>query len=473
MPLRGCANCSPPDDAMTPPPPDRDPPGRIERELDPSERATLADLAAVLSAALPQVEPAPLNLAVIRARTAPPVARLTGRWRALTAAGWAAAAVLSLSTLYFYQRSARFVREISALRAPSKMRDSADPQAGPRFTGSASSAGNSIIPPGHADQDSAPGASTPDGFFHSGPGGKTYVMVQDLEKLKSELARLEKAHAARFEAQPGLARMVVVELGDPQQAPPSADRKSILTERAADALASGLNLTAATSGSPAASDASLRLSGAGAGWGNDIVIEQGMIPLSRLNLDSGQIVRHLSFPVQEAARYGLEALDQGYFYDAHNQFVWRPSSDGNGYLGWRDESFNADDYRSGATAFPATPPTLSKENTSSSEAPTTPDAAAAPSARAFTLFDETTGGGSIILQNLEPPGDGAIYQLWLTDPATAEPISVGLLPALETGSERVYFEFGKPGVAPGGYLLTREPSGGSRRPGRDVILKGP
>jgi hypothetical protein len=198
-----------------------------------------------------------------------------------------------------------------------------------------------------------------------------------------------------------------------------------------------------------------------------------MIPLSRLNLDAGQIVRHLNFPVQDAARFGLEALDQGYFYDAHNQFVWRPSGDGRSYMGWRDESFSPDDFRGGVTGFPATPPTLATDNTSSSEAPATPDAAAGPSARAFTLFDETTGGGSIILQSLQPPGPGAVYQLWLTDAASPEPISVGLLPPLESGSERVYFEFGKPGVAPGGYLLTREPERGSRQPGRDVILRGP
>ena len=454
----------------SPPPPDRGPPGRFEDDLEPADRATLADLAAVLSTALPQVEPAPLNLALVRARIAAPPVRLPARWRALTAAGWAAAAVLMLSTLFFQQRSARVIRELTALRTSSSLRSNAPPPAPPRTAASANQ--NEKSAPAAPDGESPDSASTPGGFFHSGPGGKTYVLVQDLEKLKADLQRLERAHAARFAAQPGLARMVVVELGDPNQPAPAPDRKSVLTERAADALAAGLN-PAATATAPGSNESGLHLSGTGAAWSSDIVIENGMIPLSRLNLDAGQVVRHLNFPAQDAARFGLEALDQGYFYDAYNQFVWRPAADGKSYLGWRDESFSPEDFRSGASAFPATPPTLATENPSSSEAPTTPDAAAGASARAFTLFDETTGGGSIILQSLSPPGDGAVYQLWLTDPASPEPISVGLLPPLESGSERVYFEFGKPGVAPGGYLLTREPSGGSRKPGRDVILQRP
>jgi hypothetical protein len=451
--------------------PDPPPPDWLD-DLDASEMATLADLTAVLSCAVPQVAPAPLNLSLIHVRAGlrnlSPVSRRT---RALAITGWAAAACLGASALFLQRKSAHYQNEITTLRATtsaSRPMATAVPRS-PSAVTPANPAQPSVASEG---EENAAGSVPPGSFFQSSAGQKTYVLVQDLEKLKADLAHLRQANAARFEGQPGLARMVVVEMGDPQRPAPSTDKISVLTERAADALASGLGQPASTTTTPPV-DPSLRLSGDGAAWSNDIVIDNGMIPLSRLNLDADQIVRHRNFPINDAARYGLEALDQGFFYDSHNQFVWRPSTDGKSYLGWRDEGFNPDDYRSGTTGFPAPPPTLNPNTLPSSEVPTTPDAAAGLSPRAFTLFDETTGGGSIILQNLPSARDGSVYQLWLTDPASPEPISVGLLPPLESGSERVYFEFGKPGVAPGGYLLTREPAGGSRRPGNDVILKGP
>lgn len=80
-----------------------------------------------------------------------------------------------------------------------------------------------------------------------------------------------------------------------------------------------------------------------------------MVPLSRLTLDDSQQVRHLNFPVDTAETYGLERLNSGFFYDAHNHFVWRPTGEGNGYVGWKDEAFDPEAYRSGGAAFPHPP----------------------------------------------------------------------------------------------------------------------
>ncbi len=96
-----------------------------------------------------------------------------------------------------------------------------------------------------------------------------------------------------------------------------------------------------------------------------------------------------------------------------------------------------------------------------------------PPVRGYPIFDETTGSGSIILQNLPAAADGQSYQLWITDPASPQPVSVGIIPSLEEGGGRVWFDLGGPGVAPSGYLLTLEPGAGSKSPTGRVVLQGP
>ena len=505
---------------MKPSPNAHDPPSpALGDELDAAERDLFAGCVAVLSAEAPQIQPSPLNLAVIRARLdavaapgpvqARPAATL--RWTAWS--GWAAAAAVTFLALGSSGiRLPHWARTLlhrghadTALNSPGS-----PPAPGPMAglpTGS--EAGSpSANEKNHGDARNGP-AGVP-GRFWSGvdaPGnGPARQLVQDMAQLRRDFDRLQQAHAARFEPQPGLARMVVVEMGDPDQPAPTPGEKRLLTERAADALADGLKPasadrkespdpkapdgktqtdpgTAPAASPPTPGPTALKLSGDGAQWSNDIVIDQGMVPLSRLTLDEGQQVRHLNFPTDTAENYGLERLDSGFFYDAHNHFVWRPTGEGNGYVGWKDESFDPEAYRSGSTAFPM-PPSVLPTQPAAPPTPETPlaepvaepepgSAGITPPARAFTLFDETSGSGSIILQDLPPAEQGTVYQLWLTDPASRQPISVGLLPDLPTGSDRVFFDFGRPGIAPTGYLITREPVGGAQTPGPTVILKGP
>ena len=92
---------------------------------------------------------------------------------------------------------------------------------------------------------------------------------------------------------------------------------------------------------------------------------------------------------------------------------------------------------------------------------------------AYTLFDETTGAGSIVLGNLPAAPEGRAYQLWLTDSGQQNPVSVGLLPELEGGSGRVFFDTLAPGFAPSGYFLTLESAAGSTQPSGERVLSGP
>ena len=96
--------------------------------------------------------------------------------------------------------------------------------------------------------------------------------------------------------------------------------------------------------------------------------------------------------------------------------------------------------------------------------------------KAYTLYDETTGQGSIIVQNLPQLEAGSNYHLWLNDPRSDNPIPVGWLPNdLENGSGRVFFEL-ETGFAPSGYALTVEdfdPDAGVSSPSDSVILHGP
>ena len=185
-----------------------------------------------------------------------------------------------------------------------------------------------------------------------------------------------------------------------------------------------------------------------------------MRDLSVFHLPEEVHVRNLGLPVDDAAANGLQLLPDGSgFYEAKSNLIWRPAADGRGYIGNRPPA----DFSPPSAGLDAPAPQ-----------PTTPPAAAdATAARAFPIFDESTGQGSIILQNLPDPGQGMTWQLWFTDPELPAPFSPGILPPMETGSGRVFFDLGRTGYAPAGFYLTKEPAGGSAQPTGPVILKGP
>ena len=98
---------------------------------------------------------------------------------------------------------------------------------------------------------------------------------------------------------------------------------------------------------------------------------------------------------------------------------------------------------------------------------------AAASPVAVTIYEETTGRGSVVIGNLPPAGEGMAYQLWMRNNADDQPVSVGILPTLEAGSERFEFDLLGPGITPAGFFLTLESAGGVDTPGETVVLEGP
>lgn len=391
--------------------------------------------------------------------------------------------------------------------------------------------------------------------------------VQNMAQLRRDLAKLRAANEARFQASPGLSRTVVVEMTDPSLPRDTTRMGAIrLTDRVAESIAAGVSgeqsaaSTASTflntpadalaSANAASSDGSLPspqtkspeqalvLSGGDGSWNGDVVIEKGMPNTGVLNLPEGAQIKHLDFPVDSAASYrGLVNLGSGWFYDQFSDLLWQPTGEGHVYTGAKAPAgFDVETFAPPEVAV--TPQVVENPTTTASSAPpSTGDGsgavpqsgsaagtasapgggeaggsstalnqiASATPPRGYPIFDETTGSGSIILQNLPDlvwtssmstdqtmgltsggnsgsgssfssstaAGNTQVYQLWVTDPASAQPISVGIIPQLEGGNGRVWFDLGSPGVAPSGYILTIEPGTGSTVPTGKVVLQGP
>lgn len=360
-----------------------------------------------------------------------------------------------------------------------------------------------------------PGQS--DGSVPPGRRGHSLTALQNMEQLRADLGRLRAANDARFQGADGLSRTVVVEMTDPAD-PREARRTGTLklSERVAESIAAGVAAAAAAdkktdpaapvpdpSGSPAGSapeppsatpaptpaeSQDLRLSGGDGSWSGDIVIEKGLPNAGMFNLPEGTQIRHLDFPVEDAANFrGLQDLGSGWFYDRFGDLLWQPSGQGGEYLGSRapngfdPESFTPPVLVESTEAPPVPPvpevppsaPETQVVETAQPDPGAAPVVVESPPVRGYPIFDETTGSGSIILQNLPTAGVGESYQLWVTDPASSQPISVGLMPAMEAGGGRIWFDLGGPGVAPSGYLMTLEPATGSSTPTGRIVLKGP
>ncbi len=195
------------------------------------------------------------------------------------------------------------------------------------------------------------------------------------------------------------------------------------------------------------------------GRDDEILIESGMRDLSVFALPDEIHVRNLGLPVDRAAENGLQPLPDGSgYYESRSNLLWRQAADGRGYIGTRPPP-EFDPGTAGAQNPPASAPA--------------PAAAENSGARAFPIFDESTGEGSIILQNLPPAEPGMAYQLWFADPELPQPFSPGLMPEMENGSGRVFFDLGRTGYAPVSCYITQEPAGGSAQPTGKIILKGP
>ncbi len=267
-----------------------------------------------------------------------------------------------------------------------------------------------------------------------------------------------------------LSRTVVVEMFDPSNPGQKQRRQTAaLTDRVADSIAAGVPQPdpASTEKTP------LVLSGGDGSWNGEVLIEKGLPNTGMLSLTPGTQIRHKDFPVDSASQYrGLKGLGDGWFFDQFSNLLWGPTGQGREYIGEAPpEGFDAETFvPPGKIALPRPKPQPEPVPDADADADAATENAAV---RAYPIFDETTGTGSIILQNLPPAPEGHTYQLWATDESGGNAGSIGLLPPPQAGGDRVWFDLGQPGPAPRGYLLTVEPSTGSKVPSGRIVLQGP
>ena len=275
-----------------------------------------------------------------------------------------------------------------------------------------------------------------------------YRLTQSLKSLRNQVSKLRAANDERFTEVDGVSRMVVIEMLDPSlDTEEKRERRMVLPVEVSDILASGLDVDTP----PKKNTVALR--GTDNSWEGQVVIESGMVNLDLINLPKGDTILHKNFPLDDIDSYrGIEKLPDGKFYDTFGDILWQPGLNGE-YVGSRPNE---------PVEIP-TPP----------EEPIAEETNLATQARAFTLFDETTGQGSILVSNVPPPSEGSVYQLWMNGPDQDQPISLGVIPDLENGSGRIGFELPDADFSPSNYRLTAEPAGGSFQPTGPTILTGP
>ncbi|MEM7386592.1 MAG: anti-sigma factor, partial [Verrucomicrobiota bacterium] len=198
-------------------------------------------------------------------------------------------------------------------------------------------------------------------------------------------------------------------------------------------------------------------------------------------LSRGQQARYPDFPVADYEDFDFLKVGEQSFFDEDSWVLWEPSEDGQSYLG-RLAPDDFDPEAQEAFAGPSAEEILHPEPLPSgfSEEVDGPAADQDPSGElaeaavsGYALFDETTSEGSLILQNLPAPAEDKAYQLWFDDPKVDQPLNLGMLPALEEGAGRVFFELETSGFSPVGYRITEEPMDGSSLPQGRVVLEGP
>ncbi|MGK0189178.1 MAG: hypothetical protein ACI9R3_004995 [Verrucomicrobiales bacterium] len=296
---------------------------------------------------------------------------------------------------------------------------------------------------------------------------KSYRLLQNLERVNHELAQVRDREAERSVAHPGIARPMVVSMWDPDVPVEERENAHMLSEEVSNFIgdqleAAGEEETADESekeGTQTGGETSMSFDS----WPEVEVTGDALAPLwFTRDLPKGPRIRHKNFPTQSWDDMGLTRYENGTYFDPESELLYTPSLNGTDYIGKRPPSgFDPD-----SGMIPADPEPIE----------TTVPAVEPPPLllpKAFTIYDETTGEGSIILQNLPPQDEDTTYHLWLNDSQATGPIEVGILPDLESGDGRVFFDL-QPGLSPSGYILTAEPKGETPRvPGEEIILYGP
>jgi anti-sigma-K factor RskA len=351
--------------------------------------------------------------------------RILYRSRLLSIGGWVAAACLAVATVVLSLRNHQYRDDIEEMhREVRSGTDPINPAGSPRGSGDSRHA--------ESDHDNiAEGGSATTGRISALPRspvkkrGTNYRLQQDINALRDRVADLKRVRDERFQQVPGLARLTVVEMVPGDSKPETAEVTDPVQEPNSVGKKGDQLIAAATP--------------------HDFAINQRQTFGA-----SGGIV--LSNAIATGL-VGLGHLDAAIF----PEFTWSGASDFSVEV---DPNFDSDtEVHSEADPALAITPIETPAQTSATAA--------------YTIFDETTGQGSILVQNLPPSEDGSQYQLWMVDSLESDPINVGALPELERGGGHVFFELGEGGYSPSEFFITREPETGSDLPTGEPVLSGP
>ena len=286
----------------------------------------------------------------------------------------------------------------------------------------------------------------------------SYVLVQDLENKTQKLKKLEREKSIRQQYQAGVSRMVVTKLLDPKlSAEEKFQLREILSAELSDIIITGLE-EKETESDPTKSDNNVLLSGRDNTEGANFIIEEGMIPAGMINLPEGTTLLHRNFPIDRLDEFrNIESLPDDSFYDRQNQIHWTQGADGF-FRGSRVTE------QPGGTSPPQPQAEIEEPNTTSN---------ALPDPQAYTLYDEITDEGLIVVSNLPAPAEGTAYQFWMNDPIDGTPVSLGVIENFEGGDGIISYELPSPDLSPTNYRLTIEPAEGSSSPTGPTLLIGP
>ncbi len=296
---------------------------------------------------------------------------------------------------------------------------------------------------------------------------RDYQLVQSVDRLRKEIGRLRAADAERYTPRNGVARIVVMELGEPRNKQATAGKLS--SDRLADIVAAGVTGSGSQPDSSADKPADPSAAPSpekrpiilrpGDTWNNEFVVPAGepLPDFSVLGLPPGVSIRYGSLPLDDPQwgdNFHPVNGQESTYYDQRNDVIWTPSADHPGeFVGRRPGmEFNKD-------SFQFTEPPGSPRATTATPQPEPRDTAV-PATEAnevpmsgWTIFDETTGKGSIVVNDLAPTPEGMTYRLSFEDAAQSRTVPVGDLPVLENGGGRVYFDLGVSGYSPARYRL--------------------
>ncbi|MGI9240079.1 MAG: anti-sigma factor domain-containing protein [Verrucomicrobiales bacterium] len=413
------------------------------------EVVCLEGVAADLTLLAPQVSPDPDLCAAIMDRidaiegtieeSPQRDAQSQPRSRLLSLGGWAVAACMAIAAVALALRNHQYREDLEAIREA----HSNDPSRRVPVHNSSSGAygGAVMAPEENLDRHGISNGRVADQKPRIPRGKKNanYRMQQDVEALRDRVADLKREREERFQTVPGLARLTVIEM--------VADPESTPSEPAPAENPKG------GAGNSSVVEANINADG---------LTDRPEDPVVALNnIDQPPGVNAVSNALASGL-VGLGLLDATIFPEF-------------GLWDLRASSEVASDLRNSDTDTDPGGIPYNRTEATSAEDPDRPAAPLEPTRpmAAFTIYDETTGEGSILVQNLPTVDGGTQYQLWMVDSLETQPINVGALPELENGGGRIFFELGESGYSPSEFFLTQEAGTGSDVPTGEPILSGP